>query len=405
MTTTARTLRRAALALAFLALTPVGTHAQSTTSVWGLGYPLLPTDARTEVMGGLGIGLKGLAAPLTNPAAAASVGRRGAIVSASAVEQDATFGDQSDASGATRFPLIHLLFPAGPVVVTAGYGGYLDQSWGVTRAGQVSEGTTQVGYSDVVVSNGGIGQAQVGVAVPLGRRFALGGAVGAYTGSQTIAFSRRFDATTVGDLQSFSETWKWQYTAPMAQLGMRWDPVDILRVGASLTWAGTLRADSAEGPASGSDYQLPLQLAGGASAFLAPGLLAAVSGRWSGWSSVGTVSAPAPVGTVDAAASDTWEVGAGLEWADPSERATRAFPVRIGVQYRQLPFSFGGGTPTEWFAGGGLGLRLGVDRENPLTRIDLSVLRGERTAPGPAGAGDLKETAWRFGLTLSIFGG
>lgn len=404
MTSAARWIRGAALAPVVLVLAAAGAQSQSITSIRGLGYPLLPSDARTEILGGLGIGLKGLAVPLTNPAAPASVARRGVVVSASALEQDAALGDQQDSFGSTRFPLIRVLFPAGPVVVTAGYGGYLDQSWGVTRTGQVTEGSTQVGYSDIVASTGGIGQVQLGVAVPLGSRFALGGAIGAYTGSQRIDFRRQFDTTSVGNLQSFGESWKWQYSAPMAQVGMRWDPVDVLRVGASVTWAGTLSADSAAGPAANTDYSLPLQVAGGASAYLAPGLLAAVSGRWSDWSSVGRVASPAPVAGVDVAGNDTWELGGGLEWSDPSERATRAFPVRVGFQYRQLPFSFGGGRPTEWFAGGGLGMRLGVDPENPLTRIDLSVQRGERTAPAETGVGDLTETAWRFSLTLSIFG-
>jgi hypothetical protein len=396
-----------ALAASLLAtLGASGVQAQSITSIRGLGYPLLPTDARTDALGGLGIGLKGLAAPLTDPASAADVARRGVIVSAVAVEQEVALGDQLDSSGATRLPLIRVLFPVRQLVLTAGYGGFLDQAWAVTRSGQQSTGSSSVGYSDVVVSTGGIGQFQVGVAVPLGNRFAIGGTVGAYTGSQRIDFDRRFEGSSVGNLQPFSESWKWRYTGPMAQIGVRWDPLTILRVGASVTWAGTLSADSVDGPARGTEFDLPLQVAGGASAYLAPGLLAALSGRWSGWSSVGTVPSPTPVSGPDVSGQDTWEIGGGLEWESANQRGTRHFPLRVGAQYRQLPFTFGDGVPTEWYAGGGIGMRLGASPDNPLTQIDFTVQRGERTAPlgGSEGAEELTETAWRFSLALAIFG-
>lgn len=376
--------------------------AQSLTSVRGLGYPLLPVDARTEVLGGLGIGLKGLSVPLINPASAAGIVRRGAVVSVAAVEQTASLGDASDTYGATRFPLIQLIFPAGPGVITAGYGSYLDQSWSIVREGLQTEGETQVGYSDIITSSGGLGQLQIGAALPIGSRFAVGAAVGAYTGGQGVDFERRFD-TEIGLLQPFRETWAWQYSAPLAKLGMRWDPLDFLRVAASVNWAGTLTGDSAAGPASRVEYQLPLQMAAGASAYLAPGLLANFSGRWSGWSSAEGVTAAGPLGQASSS-RDTWELGGGLEWDNASERAVRSFPLRLGFQYRQLPFTFIDEAPVEWFTGAGIGMRLGSSIENPLARVDLAVQRGERTAAAAAEADAFTETAWRFSLTLSLFG-
>jgi hypothetical protein len=128
-------LRTLILAAAMGAMLAGPVAAQSLTSIQGLGYPVLATDARTEALGGLGLGLQGLSAPMTNPAAAAGLLRRGAIVSVSAVEQTATWADESGSFGATRFPLIQVIYPIRGVVVTAGYGGYLDQSWGVERSG------------------------------------------------------------------------------------------------------------------------------------------------------------------------------------------------------------------------------------------------------------------------------
>lgn len=398
---TRRTL--AALAVATL-LGTSGAAAQSVSSLRGLGYPLLPTDARSEVLGGLGIGLKGLSAPLTNPASAASVVQRGGIISVATVRQNAELGDFSEVTGATRFPLVRLLYPVGPAVLTAGYGGYLDQAWGVERQGTAPVGGTQASYSDELRSTGGVGQFQVGAAIPLGSRLAVGVAVGAHTGSQRVEFRRLFDSTAVGSLQPFTDAREWQYLGPMAQVGVRWDPVDILRLGASVTWAGTLSADSAAGTATDHEYDLPLQVAAGASAYLAPGILAAVSGRWSEWSRVGPVFGVEPGGETAAQGRDTWEIGGGLELDDPERRATHSFPLRVGFQYRQLPFRFTAEPPTEWFVGGGVGMRIGASAENPLARVDFTVQRGERTAPGATDAATLTETAWRAGLTIAIFG-
>lgn len=394
----------AALAVLVMLMATGPLAAQSVTSIRGLGYPITPTDARTEVLGGLGLGLKGLSTPLTNPAAAASVRRRGAVVSVAAVEQSASLGESSDEFGATRFPLIRILYPARGVVLTAGYGGYLDQSWAAVRTGEQATGGTTISFRDFVRSTGGIGQAQVGLAVPIGSRLAVGAAVGAHTGSQQIQFRRLFDSTSLGRLEPFEESRSVKYSAPMAQLGVRWDPMSVLRLGASVTWAGMLSADSASGAARTTEYDLPLQAAAGASANLSPGLLATVSGRWSGWSSVGDVAGLGPGTGVVSTGRDTWEVGGGLEWDDPTTREARTYPIRIGGQYRQLPFTFATEAPTEWFVGAGAGMRLGASADNPLVQIDFTVQRGERSAPGDGVTAELTESAWRFSLALSVFG-
>lgn len=397
-----RTLMLAALPLLASALPVAG---QSLTSIRGLGYPVVAADARAQVMGGLGIGLKGMAVSMINPAAAAGTARRGASISVAAVEQEAALGGASAILGSTRFPLIQLVYPVRNVVVTAGYGGYLDQGWEVTREGeQVAGGEDVIAFQDYVGSAGGVGQLRVGAAVPVGSRLAVGAAIGVHTGSQRVNFRREFTASPVGSLDDFIETRGVRYSGPMAQIGVRWDPLDIVRLGGSLTWAGTLSADSTAGPSPSREYDLPLQAAAGASATLAPGLLAALSGRWSGWSAVGDVSGLAPGVDASSSATDTWEVGGGLEWAPASSRSPRTYPVRLGGQYRQLPFTFGAEAPTEWFIGGGVGMRLGASPENPLAALDLTVQRGERTATGTGDVDGLVESAWRFTLSLAVFG-
>jgi hypothetical protein len=392
------------LLLAVLALLVAGgAVGQSVTSLRGFGYPLIAADARTEILGGIGIGLQGLNTPFADPAAPAGLLRRGIVVSAAAVEQTAAFGDISEAVGSTRFPLISILFPVGDVVLTAGYGGYLDQSWAMTRTGSQPLGSGSVEFEDLIRATGGIGQARLGAAVPLGSRFAIGAAVGLHTGSHRIEFRRLFDTTSVGFVQSFTQARAVQYSGPTAQAGFRWDLIPEVRLGASVTWAGALSADSTAGTATSRDYDLPLQIAGGVSAYLAPSLLAAFSGRWSGWSVTDPNTAPDLTGATTTS-RDTWEFGGGLELDDPERRTTRSYPLRVGFQYRELPFTFLSEAPREWLAGAGLGMRLGPDPSNPLARLDLTVQRGERTAAGNETTGDLTESMWRFGLSLSLFG-
>ena len=387
-----------------LGLAPGKTDAQSLTGLRGLGYPMMATDARTEALGGLGVGLMGLSVPFTNPAAAASVTQRGVVVSAAVTERTSTLGDASSRSGATRFPILRILFPVRGVVVTGGYGTFLDQSWAVVREGSQQLGAADsVGYEDVLQSVGGVGQAHLGAAVPLGERLAVGVTVGSYTGSQRLTLRRRYDTTAIGNLQSYSETREVQYTGPLARIGFRWDPVEVLRLGGSVTWSGTLRADSIRGAATGRSHSLPLQVAGGASAYLSRSLLVGLSGRWSGWS----VTSPGEGAVSEEAAGpsrDTWEVGGGIEWDDPARRQTRSFPLRLGFQYRQLPFTFVSDQPTEWLVTGGVGMRIGSDFETPVARIDLTVQRGARSAAGSDDIPALDETLWRVVLGIAIFG-
>lgn len=393
----------ALLVVAALLFSAHAAPAQSLTGMRGLGYPLVPSDARTEALGGIGVGVMGLAVPFTNPASVAGVRRRGVVVTGAATEWTTALGGVSADAGATRFPLIRVLFPLRGVVLTGGYGAYLDQAWSVTRDGSQTLSTGPVDYHDEFTSVGGVGQARIGVAVPVGRQLAVGVSVGSYAGRQDLRISRRYDSTAVGSLQPYSETRTVQYSGPLAQVGLQWDVGEVARLGGSVSWSGTLTADSTEGPVSTREYRLPLQVAAGGSAYLAPNVLAAVSGRWSGWSvtdpSGGLLESDGVV-----TSRDTWEVGGGLELDNPVRRARYNFPVRLGFQYRQLPFTFVTDSPSEWLASLGLGLRIGADFDTPLARVDLTVQRGARTASGDTTTAGLEETVWRFVLGIAVFG-
>jgi hypothetical protein len=398
--------RSAVLALVATLCVSGALAAQSLTSIHGPGYPLMPVDARAAIMGGLGIGLHGFSVPMTNPAAASHARGRGAVVALEVTERTIAMDGAEGDVGTTRFPLMNIIFPIRGAVLTAGYGGYLDQSWAIEREGEQMIGDQPTEFSDFMQSEGGVGQFLVGAALPLGERLGVGASVGLHMGSQRVRYARRFVVEGPEQLDPYAEDMSWRYKGPVAQLGVRWEPIDIVRVGASVTWAGTLVGEPVDGRATRRELDLPLQVAAGASGFLVPGLLAAVSGRWSGWSVTDPTAIGVPRGGVAASAParDTWEMGGGLEWSAPRPAATRHFPIRAGFQYRQLPFPFAEEPPTEWFAGGGAGFRVGSDARYPQALVDLTVQRGTRTAPGAGDVSDLTESMWRIGLSVSLFG-
>ncbi|HSH46356.1 MAG TPA: hypothetical protein VK966_10985, partial [Longimicrobiales bacterium] len=336
----------AGLAVAALLAISAGASGQSITSVTGLGYPMDGLDARTQILGGTGVGLGGFNASLTNPAGAAGMTRRGGVLALANTSRDLTLGDETGSSGATRFPLIRVILPVRGVTLSVGYGGVLDQSWGVRTVGEIDVGGEGLPFQEEIGSSGGLGEFQLAAALPLGENLALGASLGALTGNQRVRLTRRFDTTAVSDYRPFDETFAWRYSGLAARAAAEWRLPSVAQAGVSLSWASSVSADSTDGRATDREFDMPFQAAMGASAYLGPSLLAAVSARWSGWSGADATGAASVDGL--SGARDTWEVGAGLELDNPESRDTRHFPVRVGFQYRQLPFTFVSDAPSEW---------------------------------------------------------
>lgn len=393
--------RRLTLLLVLMLTGTAPAAAQSLFAARGLGVPLSATDARSRILGGLGVGLLGLNSSLVNPADAAGLFRRGISAGVMTSPRTMNYDGVQAQVGATRFPLLTVLYPVSArVVATVGYGGFLDQSWAVEATRFEAVGADTLEVTDVTNSTGGIAQVRVGAAYSLTNRLALGVAFGVYTGSQSVLFSREFTDTTVVGIQDFQTRVGWSFNAPLVAAGFRWDPSSILRLGGSVTVPGTLEATVKDGAVQGRSVALPVQVALGGSAYLSSQLLTAVSGRWSGWSAAAgdldTVGLPAGVD----AARDTWEVGVGLEY-ESATRRSRAVPLRLGFNYAQLPFVFGEDAPSEWAGAAGIGLRIGQSRINPLAVVDLTVERGQR---GAAATNGLTEDFWRVTLSMSLFG-
>jgi hypothetical protein len=356
--------------------------------------PVAPIDARAQALGGIGIGLLGSDPSLVNPAEIADYPFRGIVAALQTSARTAEFGAEQGQTTSNRFPLLRVVYPINARLSTSmGYGGFLDQSWAVSVSSRQLIGSDSITIHDALNSEGGLAQFRVGLAYSLTPSLAVGVDGGIYTGRLDQRISRAFDATESIGLTPFRQRMIWAQRAPLISAGFRWDPAPILRFAGSMTWAGTLKRTQEGNPAATEELDMPLQVAAGASAILAPGLLGTVSTRWAGWSraAAGFDEASAP--------EDTWEYGAGIEWTR-MELGNTGVPVRIGYHSAQLPFRFNGVTPTERAATFGIGLQFSRTSFGPLATLDATIDRGRRTAAGTG----LSESFWRMTIGMGIFG-
>jgi hypothetical protein len=386
---------KTALLTLFVLATPA--YGQSLYSTQGLGVPVEPVDGRARALGGIGLGLLGPNVSLTSPATPAGMRARGIAGAFQPSRRTMTFEGAEGTVEATRFPLMRLLYPiGGRGTASVGYGGFLDQSWAVSTATTVALEDRTVTATDLVESTGGIAQLTADFAYQLTPALAVGLGAGAYTGGVERRITRTFDEAVEPPVRDFTTDLSWSYDAPLLRAGVRWDPMTMLRVAGSVTWAGELNVE-AEGDGDSFTADMPLQVAVGASGFLAPRLLLALSTRWAGWSSA------ADAFTADDGAEtvgDTWEVGTGIEWEGMGS-GDRRYPVRLGFHYGQLPFMLEGATPTEWSLAAGLGMRLAQEDAGPLATVDLALERGGRSSGATP---DLEESFWRATVSLNLFG-
>src|SRR5690606_37403261 len=123
---------RLACAALLLAATSATASAQSLFATRGLGVPVLPVDARGAALGATGIGLLGFHTSMVNPAELAGISRRGVSAALQPVSTSVDVDGAEDGTSGTRFPLLNVLYPvSGRLVLSLGYGGYLDQTWGI----------------------------------------------------------------------------------------------------------------------------------------------------------------------------------------------------------------------------------------------------------------------------------
>ena len=380
--------------------------AQSLFATRGLGVPIEAVDGRARALGGVATGLFGFNPSMVNPADAAGVVFRGGVATLQPSSRTSELAGQKGSVGSSRFPLLRVLYPfSDRLVLSAGFGGFLDQSWGVKSSHTELFGADSVQANDVVSSNGGISQLRVGAAYAVTPAIAIGIAGGAYTGNVARGVTRTFPDSVTYDLHGFDSRTQWAYSAPLASLGLRVDAGKLVRFGVSGTWSGTLHASGRTENAPDRSFKLPLQVDAGVSAVLSPRVMAVLGGGWAGWSSAAGDFRQAGLGAdspdQQTTSRDVYHLGGGVEWGG-ARSGRKSFPLRVGFNYAQLPFYVEGETPgKEWSGSAGLGYRFAGSEDSPFAVGDLAIERGRRTG-GPI-ATPLTENFWRVTISLALF--
>lgn len=374
---------------------PRPAQGQSVLGAGGLGFPLEPVDARSRGIGSLGVGLFGTALLPGDPAAAQAL--TVPLITATYQPSWSTFsfrGPERE-TNTSRFPVLGVAYPVAPLEAMASltFASYLDQTWAVEQEGAIEIGGEPVDVLDRFTSEGAISALRFGWAQQVHERLDLAASVGTYLGEVQRTLLRSFDAPSV---QPYQESGSWRFYGPTVAVGATWDPVELVRVGASVSWSGELRADAVDGTdAPGDRIDLPTEYRAGVSGSLAPGITAHASLSHADWSEA------SGDGDEEGFSAETsgsiWSVGGGLEWRGPGFLGRR-FPLRVGYRRSEMPFRFDGSVPTESAFAAGIGLNLLELEELPLAAIDVSFETGNRSA------GAFDESFRRATFTVRVAG-
>lgn len=360
--------RRAATLLATLALAahPLGVRADdSVFGIRGLGLLGRPLGTRAAATGGAFALFD--ATSVTNPAALG--GWR--VLSAWAVSASSS-RDVNTAAGdvglrAVRFPVFGFASPVGSRwVLSVSAADFLNRNWGVWTTRTDTLRGSAVVVDDTAQSVGGVSDLRVGAAYRLSARVLVGVAFHALSGSARQTIERTFSDTAY---QRFSDDALTSFSGVGASVGLSAWASRRLQLAATIRLNGRLTAQPENG--TRSRVALPAELAAAATYELAPGLQAAATASWAGWSAADQDLRRQGLG----AAHDTWAVAAGLEAATVRAGAAR-LPLRLGWRWRQLPFPAGSDEVTESALSGGTGLVLVGGR----AEVEVAIERGSRRA-------------------------
>jgi hypothetical protein len=352
--------------------------------------------------------LPGLNASLVNPADLAGIVRRGVSATIQPYYGSDRLGDAQDNLAATRFPEIQLIYPFRTnMVLSLGWGGFLDQTWSVFANGVETVGGLPVDTRDEIRSTGGLSQLRLSYAYQVSKKFSVGAFAGLFTGGVQRLLTRTFSDTL--NFATFTETNNWDYRATLGGVGFHWDPGADTRIAGVVSGSTQLQANGRTIDALNARYDMPVRVAFAASQVIGPRLLAVGSAQWTNWNTTTNFAAPGTLQAAPISARKTWELGGGLEW-ERLRSPTRVFPLRFGFRYAQLPFTpasitgVTGTAPKEISGAVGLGLRLASDEFGPLAVADISVERGQRSGWDGAFTGGLTENFWRISASINLFG-
>ncbi len=372
---------RAALGLLAL-LAPGAARAQNSVyGIAGIGFPGEPISVRARALGG------GVAAfdptSALNPATVAGLGRLAAGLSFGTTLRRYTTAD-STITGLreTRFPfgVFGGRITRTPVSFALSFATYTERSYDVTAtATQVLRGDT-VQITDRIASDGAVTDLRGALAFHPWAPLMIGGAFHLLGGSSRLNVLRTFSNTAY---LPFTQQRELVFSGTGVSGGV------VLRPTRAIEMAGAVRVDgrltSRIGQEEFGSVELPVSLTTGLRLLPLRGL---------GWSTTATRrswSVAQPDLPTTTRAFDTWEIASGLELAD-REALGAGIPIRLGVRYRQLPFSTVATQPTELVLAGGSGLFLARGR----AVVDFAVEHLSRKGGGA------DERGWHISMGVTV---
>jgi hypothetical protein len=356
--------------------------AQGNLAVQGLGYAPGQLSSATRGIGGAAAEFD----PLTpiNPATLALWGRPAVYLQFEPEARKTTTPTSTDATGASRFPLLATGLALGSrVAIGASFSTFLDRTSAVTRQGFQTIGGDTVGFTETARVRGAIADSRLGVAVSLPFQVALGVGLHAYTGEHRLNDRRGYDPDSPYVGYAFDRVVR--YSGRAVSAGMTWQPIRWFGLGASLRTGGRLDAVN-EAAALNVRADAPSRWSVAVKTEPARGTLLYARTERTRWSSL------APMLESAVGAFDTEEIAAGVDAQGPRIGGVGTL-VRFGVQQRGLPFGVAGRQIDERSVMGGVAVGLAQGR----ALLDLTLQRASRSA-----SGGLAERAWITSIGLSV---
>lgn len=365
--------------LAALLAPAVAAAQNSVYGLAGIGFPGLPMGVRAHALGGGVAALDPVSA--LNPATVAGLTNLTVTASAGTTLRSYTAGDSS-ASGLreTRFPfgLFGGRITGTPLSFALTYATYAERSYDVTTSGtQVLRGDT-LAITDRLASAGAVTDMRGALAFRPTAGVLVGAAFHLLGGSSRLNVRRTFSDSAY---LPYAEQRDLSFSGTGFSAGIVLRPTPAIELAGSGRVDGTLK--SRLGTDDAGTVHLPATWSVGLRILPVRGL------GWSTTAARRTWSRAQPDLAAPARAFDTWEIASGLELADP---AGRGFPIRVGVRYRQLPFSNVATQPTELVLAGGTGVLMAGGR----AAMELAVERLKRSGGGA------DERGWQFSAGIVL---
>ena len=350
-------------------LSPASALAQNSIyGVAGIGFPEEPFGVHARSLGGGSAAFDALSA--LNPGTVADFGRLAASVSIGEGFRSYTAGDTS-VSGLreTRFPfgLMGGKIGGTPISFAVSYATYAERTFDLRTTGtEVLRGDT-LGISDKIASDGAVTDVRGALAMRPLSFLKVGAALHLLGGSSRLDVQRTFSDSAY---LPYAESSHLVFSGVGVSAGIVLRLVPAVEVAAAARVNGGL--SSQLGNQDLGSVKLPVELTGGLRLMIPrSGVSWSSTATWRSWSRA------QPDLVAPTAAFNTWDLSSGIEIHD-HDVGGRGLPLRVGVRYRQLPFSNRAAQPTELAFAAGSGLVLAQRR----AEIDVSLEHFQRTGGG-----------------------